>query len=882
MGIVYLAVAQGPAGFAKLKVIKRLRPDFASDKRALQMFLDEARTSARLLHPNIVQTNEVGFDGKHYFLEMEYLEGQSYEALTRKAAETGGLPLSLALWILTQTLGGLHYAHESTDLEGKPLKVVHRDVSPHNVFVTYDGNVKVLDFGIAKAADSSSETQTGAVKGKATYMAPEQSTRKGVDHRADIFAVGVMLWQAITGTRLWGDLTDFEIFMRLQTQAIPSPRSVHADVPADLEAICMRALAIDPNDRFASAADFQTALEEHLEATGIRKGFRSSQRELAKTMTALFSVQRAAAKAEIEAEMKKEATAARTGVDLPRLGETAGEPVLENTKSVGSTTTESRRVRASTTSLKRTALLAIGAALAASAAVAVASNRTKSHGAAPPTSASAAAVIKECTTNAECMHSHANAAWICRKDDWKCAALESADCKVMAEPGDVENDRTIWIGAMFPTTGPQAAAGGINSLRAVDLVRRDFVQMTHGIPPLTGDAPPRPLAIVACDDSKDNLRIGIAHHLVDDVRVPAVIGFASSQEVIDLATSVFIPKRVLMIPSVNVSALITAIPHPAGIPRLVWRTAISTADVASPIGVVIGDFLEPRLRALPSVGADSPIRLALLRSGDASGQSFAGSFFERVHFNGKTVLENDANFRELVVKESSGDGEQRQIVDQLLKFRPHIILCVNDALTKPILAPLEARWPRGESFKPYNLFPGLGGVGEANDVMVLLSGSKERRSRFFGLETPSATAANAQLRTRFNETFSDRVDLNGTPAGTYDAMYLLSYAVLASDAKLTGPDLAGAMSRLVAPGKSLDVGPLHIFEAVEALRRGENVDLVGAMTPLNFDLSTGESPSDYVLTCSGVDDQGLAAPSIESGVSYDATVKKLKGALRCP
>jgi hypothetical protein len=879
MGIVYLAVAQGPAGFAKLKVIKRLRPDFASDKRALQMFLDEARTSARLLHPNIVQTNEVGFDGKHYFLEMEYLEGQSYEALTRKAAESGGLPLSLALWILTQTLGGLHYAHESTDLEGKPLKVVHRDVSPHNVFVTYDGNVKVLDFGIAKAADSSSETQTGAVKGKATYMAPEQSTRKGVDHRADIFAVGVMLWQAITGTRLWGDLTDFEIFMRLQTQAIPSPRTVQPDVPGDLETICMRALAIDPNDRFASAADFQTALEEHLEATGVRKGFRSSQRELAKTMTELFSVQRAAAKAEIEAEMKKEATAARTGVDLPRLGETAGEPVPENTKSVGSTTTESMRVRDGNASLRRTALLAVGAALIASAAVAVVSNRTKSRSAAPLPSASAAAtIVKECNTNAECMHLHANAPWICRKDDWKCAALESADCKVMAEPGDVENDRTIWIGAMFPTTGPQAAAGGINALHAVDLVRRDFVQMTHGIPPISGDAAPRPLAVLACDDSKDSLRI--AHHLVDDVGVPAVIGFASSQEVIDLATSIFIPKRVLMLASMNSSALITAIPHPIGVPRLVWRTTLSTADVAAPVSVVVSDFFEPRIRAARAATAEAPIRLALLRRGNTVGQSLAGSLFDRVRFNGKNTLENGENFHEFVVKDSPTDTGLRLSTKALVDFRPHIILCDPDELTERVLALLQSAWPAAESFKPYTLFPE--GFPAGKGLSKFLAASKEQRGRFLGLGTPSTTTANAQLTMRFNEIFTEKVTLDSSPADSYDGMYLLAYAAYVAGEKLSGLDLARAMARLVPPGKSVDVGPLRIFEAVGALRNGENIDLSGAMTPLDFDLSTGETSSSYVIECCSVKQDGSALEQVESGLRYDATTKKLTGTLQCP
>ena len=272
MGIVYLAMAQGPGGFSKLKVIKRLRPDLAGEPDAVQMFLEEGRLSARLHHPNIVQTNEVGFDGKHYFLEMEYLEGQSLTALTKRAARAGGARHFRS----PSTSSRRHWrgftTRTSSSITTAPLSVVHRDVSPHNVLVTYDGEVKVLDFGIAKAAGSSSETKTGFLKGKVTYMAPEQVARKALDRRVDIFAVGVMLWEALTGARMWGDLDDFEIFLKLRSDAIPSPRTVRPDVPEALEAICMRALMRDPAERFATAAEMQRALDEWLEEAGGRAG----------------------------------------------------------------------------------------------------------------------------------------------------------------------------------------------------------------------------------------------------------------------------------------------------------------------------------------------------------------------------------------------------------------------------------------------------------------------------------------------------------------------------------------------------------------------------------------------------------------------------------
>ncbi|MEO6574520.1 MAG: hypothetical protein ABIP89_11825, partial [Polyangiaceae bacterium] len=363
---------------------------------------------------------------------------------------------------------------------------------------------------------------------------------------------------------------------------------------------------------------------------------------------------------------------------------------------------------------------------------------------------------------------------------------------------------------------------------------------------------------------------------VDDVGVPAVIGFASSQEVIDLATSIFIPKRVLMLASMNSSALITAIPHPVGVPRLVWRTTLSTADVATPVSVIVSDFLEPRVRGARSTAADAPIRVGLLRRGNTVGQSLAGSLLERVRFNGKSVLENGENFHEFVVRDGDGRAEVPETARAMQAFRPDIVLCDPDEVTERVLGILETMRPANDP-KLYTLFPeGLEFGKELTKVLT----TKERRGRFLGLSTPSTTAANAQLTMRFNEIFSEKVTLDSCPADTYDGMYLLAYAAYVAGEKLTGPDLARAMGRLVPPGKGIDVGPLHIFEAVEALRKGENIDLNGAMTPLNFDLSNGETSSNYVISCCST--KGATFASIESGMSYDTTTKKLTGTLQCP
>lgn len=303
MATVYLTVAQGPAGFNKLQVLKRLRPALAADPEFLQMFLEEARLSARINHPNVVQTNEVGYDGQFYYIAMEYLDGQPLEAILRRARdriETKMIPLDLHLKVLADALGGLHFAHELTDFDGKRLNVVHRDMSPHNVVVTYEGSVKVLDFGIAKAADSSNDTRTGIMKGKCAYMAAEQFGGKGVDRRADVFAVGVMLWQAATGRRLWQNLGDAEIFAKLAKGEIPTPRSIKEDVPEALEAIIMKALSQMPDDRYETASDFQAALEAFMATLPTRV----TQRDLGKFVADMFEDRRKTIKEAIETQLK--------------------------------------------------------------------------------------------------------------------------------------------------------------------------------------------------------------------------------------------------------------------------------------------------------------------------------------------------------------------------------------------------------------------------------------------------------------------------------------------------------------------------------------------------------------------------------------------------
>jgi serine/threonine-protein kinase len=309
MAEVFLAVASGPAGFNKLVVIKQIRAELADDPEFLNMFLDEARLAARLSHPNVVQTNEVGHIGNRYFIAMEYLDGQPLNRiLQRFKRDNAGMPLGMHIRILIDVLAGLHHAHELADYDGTPLEVVHRDVSPHNVFVTYDGQIKVVDFGIAKAMNSSSETRAGVIKGKVAYMSPEQARGDKVDRRSDIFAVGVMFWEAMTGQRLWKGLTDVAMLHRIIKGDIPSPKTIKGDLPDKMAEICMKALAPNREERFESAADFQSALEDLLTEMGERIAVRDIGKLVAKT----FDQDRVRIKSVIEAQIKKSSTSTTT------------------------------------------------------------------------------------------------------------------------------------------------------------------------------------------------------------------------------------------------------------------------------------------------------------------------------------------------------------------------------------------------------------------------------------------------------------------------------------------------------------------------------------------------------------------------------------------
>jgi serine/threonine-protein kinase len=330
MSNVFLAVARGPSGFHKLVVLKMLRPSLASDPQFLGMFLDEARLAARLNHPNVVQTNEVGVDGDRYFIAMEYLEGQPLSEIVTRVPQ--GFTLPMHLLVLSDVLSGLHCAHELADFDGRPLGVVHRDVSPPNVFVTYEGSVKVLDFGIAKLASASNDTQSGVIKGKLRYMAPEQLAGDPVDRRADLYAVGVMLWEAAAGQRIFRDLAQPEIMTRILQGNIPHPSSVNVDCPPALESLCLRAMARDPQRRHATALELRSDVEHVL----VQLSDSTSSHDLGRRVSCWFEGERDQIRRAIAAELSGAETmrvsfVSRTATDVSASGTLVSAPASART-----------------------------------------------------------------------------------------------------------------------------------------------------------------------------------------------------------------------------------------------------------------------------------------------------------------------------------------------------------------------------------------------------------------------------------------------------------------------------------------------------------------------------------------------------------------------
>ena len=265
MGEIFLARLEGAAGFEKLFVVKRILPHLADDARFRQMLISEARISSKLSHANICQVYELGETDGQLYIVMEYLEGITLLPLLRKASKEGSrLDLGFVGGVIQQTCDALHYAHELRDRGGESLGIIHRDVTPSNIFITDSGIAKVLDFGIAKVKDASANTQTGTIKGKYAYMSPEQLRGGAIDRRADVFALGVVVYEMLALRRLFQRKTDYLTFRAVMEQPIPDVRRYRPDVPDSIADALGRALDRDPATRWESTRQFGGAMLDAL------------------------------------------------------------------------------------------------------------------------------------------------------------------------------------------------------------------------------------------------------------------------------------------------------------------------------------------------------------------------------------------------------------------------------------------------------------------------------------------------------------------------------------------------------------------------------------------------------------------------------------------
>jgi serine/threonine protein kinase len=317
MGRLDLAEQRGIQGFVKVVVLKRILPHLAESDQFREMFLHEARIAARLEHPNIVATYELGEVEGKYFISMEYLPGEDLAAVLARCPPGRPMPIEIAVALAQQGACGLDYAHEARDSEGRPIGLVHRDVNPRNIFVTYHGVVKLLDFGVVRG-QGGQKTLPGVFKGKYAYCAPEQIEGGPIDRRTDVFSLGIVLWECLTGLRLFDGGTEARTIDAVRSRPIDPPSAVRPEVPRELDAIVLKALARDRDQRFRSAQEMSEALERFL----LDREQWPTAKSFGQWLESLFGAERASLKEAIARGSAVETTLAR----LRELGAVKSRP----------------------------------------------------------------------------------------------------------------------------------------------------------------------------------------------------------------------------------------------------------------------------------------------------------------------------------------------------------------------------------------------------------------------------------------------------------------------------------------------------------------------------------------------------------------------------
>jgi eukaryotic-like serine/threonine-protein kinase len=328
MAEIFKAKSYGSAGFEKLLVIKRILPHLVKDPNFVDMFVNEAKLTVSLSHANIIQVYELNEVDGQYYIAMEFVHGQDlFNIIDRGFRSRIPLPEDLAVHVVIEVLKGLEYAHRAKHFDGRPMGLVHRDISPTNVFISYEGDVKLADFGIAKANIQRRQTQSQTIKGTLGYMSPEQVMGKELDRRSDIFATGIMLYELVTGTKPFSGKGDLEILLKIRDGKFVTPAKVRHDISPTLERIVLKAMAMDAEDRYQEAGEYYEDLADYLFASGMR----TSPRKLATYMRNLFAEELESEEAQRLESAEKQKVAAALGTQpqgATPTGSTGPTPVV--------------------------------------------------------------------------------------------------------------------------------------------------------------------------------------------------------------------------------------------------------------------------------------------------------------------------------------------------------------------------------------------------------------------------------------------------------------------------------------------------------------------------------------------------------------------------
>jgi serine/threonine-protein kinase len=836
MATVYLAVHRAGNRVA----LKMLHPELGRQAAHRERFVREAYVANSLDHPGAVRVldDDVADDGSP-FLVMELLEGESLAARLRRGGPMAPREVLAVGHALCDVLARAH-----------TRGVVHRDIKPDNLFLTARGELKVLDFGIARVAqeDGGTGTRTGHVLGTPAYMPPEQALgrRHAIDGRSDLWSAGATMFAAIAGRPVHQADAPEEMMVRSATEPAPGLATVAPEVPAAVAAVVDRALAFAPEQRFPDAAAMQAAIAAaHLEAYGAAIEAtplpRGAASEWAAATAATESMPSSSGHARTLASPRPPwSRAPGNSAELaptlaPDRAASAGLPPASPpvTSTPPPAATAPRWARA----------LAAGGLAAALVGGVVAWRATAG-----------------CSTNADCAGGEGPA--ICRADAGRCVPLATGRCRVLADDAALARDDTLWVGAMYPITDPHSSYGR-EAGQLVELARRDFQALTGGLPPSAPGGAPRPIGVILCDDA-DEYEASAAH-LVDDVGVPAVLGFGRSKEVLDLANLHFVPKGVLALAS-NTAAMLSSIPHPPGEVRLVYRVTTSSTMRAAPSIALVRQALEPALRA-GALGPEGTLRVAILQADDASGTSYTDALLTELTASRAGRRED---VRPFVIADAGADaaGPHVRAAAEVAAFAPHVVL--DGGAPSSLLAHLERAWT-GEP-RPQYVFGGI----DFAEVLALARARDDFAARFHMISNHD-NPTHAKVRAHYLAAYGgDAAEFSPTP---YDAFYVLAYAAVAvGDAPLTGRALARAIPRLGPPGAAISVGPADIYPALKALGRGDAIDLQGTRTSLDFDPETGDATAELALFC--VDT--AAGRMRETGAVFAAATRTFTAPPRCP